>query len=93
LFDQQTLVLIVIFAVGFGAVWFFLDLRGMKKKNGANAGSGAVNRDWYAVLGVSPQAAFEEIEAAYRARKSSSSGEDAQDIDWAFSKARHLRGK
>jgi hypothetical protein len=93
LFDQQILVLVVIFAVGFGAVWFFLDLRGMKKKNGAGTGNGSAHQDWHAVLGVSPQAAFEEIEAAYRARRSNSSKEEAQDIDWAFSKARHLRGR
>lgn len=99
-FDYQTVVLVVIFAAGFGLVWWVLSLR-----DGPRPGD-AMGSDWYEVLGIRSDASWEEIEGAYLAKVERYSGERLNDlgpdfarmaerkraeIDWALSKARHLR--
>ena len=56
--------------------------------------------DWHAILGVRPDASFEEITRAYQAGLAGCDGGDEkavrsrrEAIEWAFSKARHLHGR
>jgi hypothetical protein len=89
--DYQTVGLVVIFGVGFAIVWWVLNLSGAPKADAAPAG------EWHEILGVRPDASFEEVERAYReARARCETGKSAKAqrvaIEWAFSMARRRHG-
>ncbi|HVY99544.1 MAG TPA: J domain-containing protein [Dongiaceae bacterium] len=89
--DYQTVGLAVIFVAGFGIVWWVLNLRGGAASGDAPAG------EWHEILGVRPDAPFEEIDRAYRAALARcEAGKAAKArraaIEWAFSMARRRHG-
>jgi hypothetical protein len=89
--DYQTVALAVIFVIGFGIVWWVLNLRGGAPADAAPTG------EWHEILDVRPDAPFEEIKRAYQAalvrcqtEKAAKARRDA--IEWAFSMARRRHG-
>jgi len=100
-FDYQTVALAIIFGVGFGIVWCVLNWRSRPAPEEVATG------DWHVILGVESNAPFEEIERAYRSQLarydpenmktlgadfSKAAERKREAIEWAFSKARYLRG-
>jgi DnaJ-domain-containing protein 1 len=89
--DYQTVALVVIFALGFGIVWWVLNVRG-----GASAGAATPN-EWHEILGVRPDAPFEEVSRAYQALLARCAADktakpERAAVEWAFSMARRRHG-
>lgn len=89
--DYQTVALAVIFLVGFGIVWWVLSLKGGAPTDAASSGA------WFDILGVRPDASFDEVNRAYQAALARcENGNAAKDqraaIEWAFSQARRRHG-
>jgi hypothetical protein len=89
--DYQTVGLVVIFAVGFGIVWWVLNLR-----SGTSAGTAPAN-EWHEILGVRPDASFNEITQAYQAALARCEADrsvkpERAAVEWAFSMARRRHG-
>jgi len=89
--DYQTVALGVIFLVGFGIVWWVLNLKGAAPTDSAAAGA------WFDILGVRPDAPFDEVNRAYQAAlarcDTDKSGNNRRAaIEWAFSQARRRHG-
>jgi len=89
--DYQTVVLAVIFVVGFGIVWWVLNLHSGRPADAPLTG------EWHEILGVRPDAPFEDINRAYQAALTRCETEKATKarraaIEWAFSMARRRHG-
>jgi len=88
--NYQTVALAVIFAVGFGIVWWVLNLRG-------DAPGATPANEWHEILGVRPDAPFEEITRAYQAALARCDTDKVTKtqraaVEWAFSQARRRHG-
>jgi DnaJ-domain-containing protein 1 len=88
--DYQTVVLAVIFVVGFGIVWWVLNLR-------SGPAPDVPTGEWHEILGVRPDAPFDEVNRAYqdalaRCETDKASKAKRAAIEWAFSMARRRHG-